>query len=189
MSDSAMVERVARAIAKARDYREYDEVNGQPAWRLFEASARSAIEAMMIEDVKFGVEGIDHVIVALDLSDMRGKLKAALDKPLPEDGQSVHDEVFDPWSDVIEGIYGSYSSESDDLMIGALKAVRDKTTFDFIRDQGFAGEFALYVLAGHRMTEYGTSPRGAWADFAIEDLWQPLIDKWEAYAKIVWSSN
>ncbi len=47
MTDSTMVERVARAIAKLRDYREYDEVGGHPAWRVFEADARAAIEAMM----------------------------------------------------------------------------------------------------------------------------------------------
>lgn len=82
---------------------------------------------------------------------------------------------------------GSYSSDSDDLMIDALKAVRDKVTFDFIKERGFIGEFALYVLSGHGLTNYGTSPRGGWPDEEIADLWQALIDKWEAYAKIMWS--
>lgn len=119
------------------------------------------------------------------MRDVRQRLEMALAKPLPESDQMVHSEVFDPWSDVIEGIYGSYSSDSDELMVAALEAVRDKTTFEFIKDN-FAAEFALYVLAGHGLTEYGTSPRGAWADFAVADLWQPLIDKWRAYYEIVW---
>lgn len=123
------------------------------------------------------------------MSDIREKLEAALAKPLPDSADSVHSEVFDPWEDVIEGIYGSYSSESDDLMIAALEAVRDRTTFDLIEQRGFAAEFALYVLAGHRLTEYGTSPRGAWPDPSITDLWQSLIDKWQAYRKIAWSDE
>lgn len=109
----------------------------------------------------------------------------ALAKPLPEDAQS-HTEVFDPWNDVIEGIYGSYSSESDEIMIAALKAVRDRTTFEFVKERGFVAEFVLYVLSGHGLTEYGTSPRGGWIEPSIKDLWQPLIDKWESYANIMW---
>lgn len=81
---------------------------------------------------------------------LRQRLEAALAKPLldgPDDIQSA--EVFDPWTDVIHGIHGSYASQSDDLMIGALKAVRDGQTFEFIEAQGFLGEFALYILSGH----------------------------------------
>jgi hypothetical protein len=118
---------------------------------------------------------------------VRQRLEAALAKPLvdsPDDIQSA--ETFDPWHDVIQGIYGSYNSRSDDLMIAALKAVRDGTTFEFIKAEGFIAEFMLYILAGHGLTEYGTSPRGAWVEHAIEDLWQPLIDKWEAYSAEVW---
>lgn len=121
------------------------------------------------------------------VSAVRDRLEAALAKPLPTSQEGVHSEVFNPWADVIEGISGSYSSESDALMIHALEAVRDKTTFDFIMDN-FAGEFALYVLAGHKLTEYGTSPRGAWPDYAVADLWQPLIDKWRGYYEVAWGA-
>lgn len=117
---------------------------------------------------------------------VRQRIESALAKPLPDDAESIDTEAFDPWSDVIDGIHGSYSSESDALMIAALEAVRDHSTFEFIDRFRFAAEFALYVLSGHGYTEYGTSPRGAWADPAIEDLWQPLIDKWKAYAEIAW---
>lgn len=120
---------------------------------------------------------------------LRKRLEAALAKPLPEVGQIVHSEIFNPWEDVIDGIHGSYSSESDDLMLEALKAARDTQTFEFIGRKGFAAEFALYVLSGHGMLDYGTSPRGGWPDHEIADLWQPLIDKWEAYADIVWERS
>lgn len=115
---------------------------------------------------------------------LRQRLEAALAKPLVDSPDDIHTpDTFDPWHDVIKGIHGSYSSASDDLMIGALKAVRDGQTFEFIEAQGFLGEFALYVLSGHGMTNYGTSPRGGWPDEEIADLWQPLIDKWEAYCR------
>lgn len=117
----------------------------------------------------------------------RAKIEAALAKPSAGVGEPVHDGVFDPWEDVIEGIYGSYASQSDEVMIAALKAVRDRTTFEFIDERGFLGEFVLYVLAGHGLTEYGTSPRGSWAAPDIADLLPALIEKWEAYARAQWS--
>ena len=120
-------------------------------------------------------------------ADLREKLQAALSKP--QAGQdAVSCDDFDPWGDVIEGIYGGYSEQSDALFIAALLAVRDKTTFDFIRENGFAGEFVLYVLAGHGLLNYGTSPRGGWWDESLEGLLQPLIDKWSEYASIQWAN-
>ncbi len=123
------------------------------------------------------------------MTDIRKELERVLAKPLPDDDQTIHLDAFDPWEDVIHGIYGCYSSESDEVMIATLKAVRNRTTFDLIKERGFIVEFMLYILAGHGLTEYGTSPRGGWPDHDIEDLWQPLIDKWEAYAQRVWPSD
>lgn len=118
----------------------------------------------------------------------REELQAALSKPLP---QTEHDlgspEFFDPWEDIIQGIYGNYAAESDDLMIEVMEAVRDRTTFDLVKAKGFIIEFLLYVLAGHGLTEYGTSPRGGWPEHA--DLWQPLIDKWKAYRAVAWGDD
>ena len=116
------------------------------------------------------------------------KLSLALMKPLPAPDYVGDEGTFDPWEDVIHGIAGCYSSESDELMIQTLKAVRDRTTFDLIEKHGFIVEFMLYVLAGHDLTEYGTSPRGAWPAPEAEDLWQELINKWESYSAIVWRS-
>lgn len=121
---------------------------------------------------------------------IRESIETALAKPLPEQKDDIGDtELFDPWEDVIQNIYGSYSSESDDLMLAALRAARDRTTFDLIAQRGFAAELVLYVLAGHGLLEYGTSPRGGWPDPEVKDLWQPLIDKWEAWAKASWGED
>lgn len=116
----------------------------------------------------------------------RARIVAALAKPLPADDQDVGKFTFNPWEDVIEGISGGYSSQSDAIAIEALEAARDRTTFDFISRVGYAGEFMLYVFAGHGMVNYGTSPRGCWPDETITELWQPLIDKWRAYYVVYW---
>lgn len=123
------------------------------------------------------------------MTDVRARIEAALAKPMQEDENCISCDEFDPWSDVITGIYGGYSSESDRVFIACLEALRDKRTFDFIKFEGFIGEFALYVLSGHDYVEYGTSPRGGWWDQSISDLLQPLIDKWKAYYEIMWGEK
>jgi hypothetical protein len=120
------------------------------------------------------------------MSSLRERILAELAKPVEE---QVHTESFDPWGEVIQGIYGSYASQSDVLMIRVLEAVRDRKTFDLINNEGFAAEFMLYVLAGRQMLEYGTSPRGGWPDPEIEDLWQPLINKWREYFRAHWGEE
>ena len=42
-----MREKIARALAKAHDYREHDEVGNAPAWRLFENDADAVLDALM----------------------------------------------------------------------------------------------------------------------------------------------
>lgn len=121
---------------------------------------------------------------------LREMIEAALAKALPADNESLgYEDEFAPWRDIIEGIHGDYASASDVLLIGAMEAARDRSTFDFIEKQGFAGEFALYVLSGHGLLEYGTSPRGGWPAPEIADLWQPLIDKWKAWYRIAWGEE
>lgn len=120
---------------------------------------------------------------------IREKLQAELAKPVPKTSKDIDSAFFDPWDEIIEGISGSYNSESDRLMIGALEAVRDRTTFKFIAKEGFAGEFMLYVLSGHGLTDYGTSPRGAWPEHEIADLWDELIEKWKAYAAVAYGEE
>jgi hypothetical protein len=115
---------------------------------------------------------------------------AALAKPTPTHANEIGDVLFfDPWEDVINGISGGYASECDELLIGALKAARDRTTFEFVKAEGFAAELMLYVLAGHGLLEYGTSPRGGWPDQIAADVWQTLIDQCEAYAAVLWHES
>lgn len=114
---------------------------------------------------------------------VRQRVVAELAKPVDDPS---HAESFDPWGEVIQGIYGCYASHSDVLMIGALEAVRDQKHSEFMEAHGFAGEFMFYVLAGQDMLEYGTSPRYGWPTPEMADLWQPLIDKWREYYRVMW---
>lgn len=116
----------------------------------------------------------------------RDDLIAALAKPVAFDDDVQTLDHFDPWSDIISDIDGSYASMCDALMIEALEAVRDRTTFDFINRVGIAAEFSLYVLSGNGLTDYGTSPRGGWPDHGIKDLWGDLIHKWRDYYRAKW---
>jgi hypothetical protein len=120
---------------------------------------------------------------------LREKIIQALEKPNASDAQGFSMDEFDPWGDIVKGIHGSYNSACDELMLDALKAVCDKTTYAFIDDYGLAGEMALYILSGHGLTDYGTSPRGTWPDHSIADLWPAIIDKWEKAAEIRWGAG
>ena len=120
---------------------------------------------------------------------LREKIIQALEKPNASDAQGFSLDEFDPWGDIVHGIHGSYNSACDEIMLEALKAVRDKTTYAFINDYGLAGEMALYILSGHGLTDYGTSPRVAWPDHTIADLWSVIIYKWERAAEIRWGAG
>jgi len=117
---------------------------------------------------------------------VRDRILAALNKRLPESPDDISLERFDPWSDVVSGVAGSYAEEMDEIFIEALEAARDLRMMQFIKERGLAAEIVAYVLSANHLTDYGTSPRGGFPDHELKDLWQPLIDKWKAYREIVW---
>lgn len=122
-------------------------------------------------------------------AETRAKIEALLAKPnIPADDSHSSGECFDPWEELFPNIYGFHNSEMDVLFIEGLKAVRDHRTFEYSKNPqfGLGAELVMYILAGHDLTEYGTSPRGGRAMQAIEDLWQPLIDRWIEYFEIYW---
>lgn len=121
--------------------------------------------------------------------DLRYMVVAALDKPDKTSDDDVGCDKFDPWDDLLRGIHGGYSSESDALMIEALIAVRDRDTLQFMSDFGFAGEFALYVLSGFGYIDYGGSPRFGWPADEISDLWDGIISKWLSYYAATWGCD
>lgn len=129
----------------------------------------------------------EQAFYGMDREVTEGVLKA-LAKPVRA-ADDWDEDAFDPWEDIIHGIHGSYSSESDAMMVEALEAIRDGATFEYIKKRGFAGEFVLYVISGHGLIEYGTSPRGGWPISPLRDVWQTIIDKWVSYADAQWGGQ
>lgn len=120
----------------------------------------------------------------------RQSLVEALAKPDPIDRDDIGDgEHFDPWNDVIKGIDGTYLSACDDVFIASLIAVRDQTTFQFLAKYELAGHLVLYTLSGHDLIDYGSSPHGGWPAFLLADLWDSLIEKWQAYSAVRWARS
>lgn len=118
---------------------------------------------------------------------LREKLEVALAKPVATGpNPDIHSEVFNPWDDVIEGVAGDYSSECDRIMIAALKALMNRDLKAFLASEGLAGEITIYILTGHGFVDYGIGPTGGWPDLDIQDLWGPLIVKWEEYYHETW---
>jgi hypothetical protein len=112
-------------------------------------------------------------------------LRSMLDRPLSESDEWITADDFNPW-ELFPGIVSAYSSSLDELAISVLKAVRDRTTFEILEGpQGLAAELFMHMLAD-RLCTYGTSPRGVWPVHPVQPIWQELIDKWEAYAKVMW---
>lgn len=119
----------------------------------------------------------------------QARLRAALDKPLPVTKEDLGvEEFFNPWQDLMEGMVGPYDSDIEDLALDVLRAVRDRTTFTLLNDpqRGLAAQMFMHMLAVW-LCDYGTSPRGVFPVF--REMWDELIAKWEAYAKIAWADD
>lgn len=120
-------------------------------------------------------------------SELRQRIEAALALPdQPGRGDVNYDpDCFDPWEHVIMGIDGSYSSAMDQLFMEVMILASKHDMGDRCSTDP-AAELVAYILSGHGMLEYGTSPRVGWPAPEIEDLWVPLIDKWAMYYRITW---
>lgn len=90
-------------------------------------------------------------------------------------------ECFDPW-DLFPSLYGSYSSDFDDLAIAVLEDIRDRAH----RHDDLASEMFREILCTSGLCNYGTSPRVCFPTIEFAPLLPALIDKWKEYASIMW---
>jgi len=109
------------------------------------------------------------------------KVATLLQKPIPErrDMQDAEEE-FDPWG--IFPLYGSYSSDFDELAIQVLEELRDHRKD---RDD-LAAEMFREILCNMNLCDYGTSPRVCFATSYFEPLLPDLIEKWKSYSRLMW---
>lgn len=107
-------------------------------------------------------------------------LKTLLDKPV-EENMSV--DSFDPWEPF--QLYGSYSSEFDDMAIRVLTDIQN-SEFD---NHGLADEMFREMLCYLDFCEYGTSPRVCFAYGEFKELLPQYISKWKEYYKVRWGEE
>lgn len=113
------------------------------------------------------------------------KLDALLALPsIPEKGEMFSDgECFVPW-DLLPSLYGTYSSEFDDLALDVLTDIRDRT---FLRTD-LAAQMFRELLCTAGFCEYGTSPRVCFASSGFAERLPRLIERWDEYSSIRWKS-
>lgn len=109
-----------------------------------------------------------------------------LEKPAPPAGEEMYDHAahFDPW-DLFPSLYGTYSSDFDELALDVLTDVRDRT---FHRDD-LAGKMFREMLCTAGLCAYGTSPRTCFPTPEFEPLLPRLVEKWAEYARITWDND
>ena len=111
-------------------------------------------------------------------------VKALLEKPpIPENDMFSDGDCFDPWS-LFPCLYGSYSSEFDDMAIAVLSDIRDGTH----NRTDLAAEMFREMLCTLGLCDYGTSPRACFASGAFTETLPRLIERWYANA-VVWLRN
>ena len=108
-----------------------------------------------------------------------------LGKPLlTEEWQRGTDEVFDPW-EAFPCLYGSYSSEFDDMAILVLENLV-KCEFGARGGEGLAHEMFREMLCTADLCDYGTSPRGCFPTWEFGEVLPALLEKWREYRRIKW---
>ena len=101
--------------------------------------------------------------------------------PIPGDGAYSDGECFDPWS-LFPCLYGSYSSEFDDMAVAVLTDIRDRTH----NRTDLAAEMFREMLCTAGYCDYGTSPRVCFASQGFKKSLPHLIERWQEYSRIKW---
>jgi hypothetical protein len=107
-------------------------------------------------------------------------LPALLAKPIEKD-MSV--DSFDPWEPF--QVYGSYSSEFDDMAIRVLTDIQNEV----FNNHNLADEMFREMLCNLEFCNYGTSPRVCFASGEFKKLLPEYIDKWKEYYKVQWDEE
>lgn len=120
------------------------------------------------------------------------RLRKQLTLPVCSDEErwTISGDAFDPW-EVFPSLYGSYSSEFDDMAILVLDNVLNKR-WGSGHGEGLAHEMFREMLCTAGLCDYGTSPRGCfpdWSEDGIEELLTNLLTKWCEYRRVKWEAT
>lgn len=117
------------------------------------------------------------------------KLAALMAKPVPETAEDAGwDERFDPWETFSGSLYGSYSGAFDHMAITVLRNIQSKR-WGGDHGETLAHEMFREMLCVADLCDYGVSPRGCFPTLEFEPLLPALIEKWEAYADVMWDGE
>lgn len=111
-------------------------------------------------------------------------LKAQIAKPVGREDGWTNPDHFDPW-EAFPCVYGSYSSEFDDMAIRVLENLMHQRSG---RDGGeaLAHEMFREMLCVADLCDYGTSPRVCFPTAQFAEILPPLLEKWREHARVVW---
>lgn len=101
--------------------------------------------------------------------------------PIPADGLYSDGECFDPW-DLFPSLYGSYSSEFDEMALAVLSDIQDRT----YHRTDLAADMFREMLCTKGLCDYGTSPRTCFASGHFTKQLPRLIERWREYSVIRW---
>lgn len=113
------------------------------------------------------------------------RLQVELAKPSPSSRDDLGcKEFFDPWS-LFPALYGSYSSDFDDLAIDVLNEIADghKTRGDL------AAEMFREMLCTANLCDYGSSPRVCFPTVGFRSLVPALLEQWGKYRAMMWGTT
>lgn len=100
------------------------------------------------------------------------------------------EDTFDPWEPFERSLYGSYSSEFDDMAITVLENILHQR---WGRDHGesLAHEVFREILCNAGLCDYGTSPRGCFPDWGsgFADVLPLYLQKWKQYRAVEWGDE
>lgn len=115
-------------------------------------------------------------------ADAIAKLTALLALPdIPDNGMYSDGDCFDPW-DMFPCLYGSYDGAFDVMAIDVLTDIQDQT----YKRTDLASHMFREMLCTAGLCEYGSSPRVCFAEQEFVPLLPRLIERWRAYAEIMW---
>lgn len=118
------------------------------------------------------------------------RLRTLLSKPINVEGEPWlrgTDEVFDPW-DFFPSLYGSYSSDFDDMAILVLENILHRR-WGADNGEGLAHEMFREMLCTAHLCDYGMSPRGCFPTEEFRELLPQLLGKWREYRAAEWKDG
>lgn len=113
------------------------------------------------------------------------ELKRQLAKPVCRQDDFQSADHFDPW-EAFPCLYGSYSSEFDDMAILVLNNLINRT-FGRNGGEGLAHEMFREMLCTADLCDYGTSPRGCFPVAGFAEILPALLEKWREHARVSWA--